>query len=95
MAIVVETLVPLASKADADTFDASVEAAMMERGGPPAGLMVHFTRPAGDGFVLSNVWRSEADMRRFYDDVILPGLAAAALEPEGSIVSPVWTFARP
>ncbi len=34
-------------------------------------------------------------MRRFYDDVILPGLAAAALEPEGSIVSPVWTFARP
>ncbi len=46
MAIVVETLVPLASIVVADEFDAAVEAALMQRGGPPAGLMVHFTRPA-------------------------------------------------
>ncbi|HYO39177.1 MAG TPA: hypothetical protein VER39_05940 [Nocardioidaceae bacterium] len=95
MAIVVETLVPRASKADAEKFDAAVEAAMMQRGGPPPGLMVHFTRPVGDGFVLSNVWRTEAEMRKFYDDVIIAELASAALDPEESIVSPVWTFARP
>ena len=95
MAIVVETLVPHASKAEAEDFDATVEAAMMQRGGPPAGLMVHFTHPVGDGFALSNIWRSEAEMRHFYDDVIIPLLAAAALAPEESNVSPVWTFARP
>jgi hypothetical protein len=95
MAIVVETLIPQASKAAAEQLDAAIEATMMQRGGPPAGLMVHFTRPVGDGVVLANVWRSEAEMRGFYDDVLLPALAAAALVPEEPIVSPVWTFARP
>jgi hypothetical protein len=47
MAIVVEMLVPRASKAEADLFDDSVEVALMKMGGPPAGLMVHFERPAG------------------------------------------------
>jgi hypothetical protein len=44
MEIVVETLVPQASRAEADQFDASIDAAMMEMGGPPAGLMVHYAR---------------------------------------------------
>jgi len=34
-------------------------------------------------------------MRPFYDDVILPRLADAGLEPEESVVAPVWAFARP
>ncbi len=95
MAIVVETFVPQASRAQAEKFDATVEAAMMQQGGPPAGLMVHLTRPVGDGFVLTNIWRNETEMRQFYADVVLPNLAAGALEHEESIVSPVWTFARP
>ena len=95
MAIVVQTFVPHASKEDADRFDQSVGAAMKDTGGPPAGLMAHIGHPSGDGFVLCNVWRSEADMRSYYDEVILPKLAEAGLEPEASVVSPVWSFARP
>ena len=95
MAIVVEMLVPRASRDVADQFDAGVEQAMMRRGGPPAGLLVHYARPEGDGFVLCNVWRSEAEMRSFFEDVILPGLAQRGLEPSQPIVSPVWVFARP
>jgi hypothetical protein len=41
-------------------------------------------RPDGDGFLLSNVWRSESDMRPFYDDVALPRLAEAGLQHEES-----------
>ena len=95
MAIVVETLVTLASKDQADQFDASIERAMMQMGGPPAGLMVHFARPSGEGFQLFNVWRSEAEMKPFFDDVILPRLADAGLTPEEPLVAPVWVFARP
>jgi hypothetical protein len=57
--------------------------------------MVHLTRPQGDGFILTNVWRSEAEMRPFYDAVVLPALAEAGLEPEESSVSPAGAFARP
>ena len=95
MAIVVETLIPRASKAEAERFDERIEDAMMQMGGPPAGLMVHYTRPAGDGFLLCNVWRTDADMRQFYDGVILPGLADAGLESEEPLIAPVWVFARP
>ncbi len=95
MAIVGEILVPRASKAEADLFDDSDKAAMMKMGGPPAGLMVHFERPAGDGFLICDVWRTEADMRAFYDDVVLPKLADAGLEAEEPKTSPVWVFARP
>jgi hypothetical protein len=95
MAIVVETLVPRASRTEADGFDASIEAAMMQMSGPPAGLMIHYARPEGDGFLLCDVWRSEAELRPFYDDVVLPRLADADLDAEESTISPVWGFARP
>lgn len=95
MAIVAHTFVPHASKDDADRFDASVEAAMMQLGGPPQGLMVHLTYPTGDGFTLCNVWRTEGDMAQFYEQVILPKLAEAGLAHEHSAVTPVWGLARP
>ncbi len=95
MAIFVQTVIPNATAADADRFDQSVEAVMMQTGGPPAGLMAHLAYPAGDGFVLCNVWRSEAEMRSFHDEVVLPKLAEAGLEAKESTVSPVWSFARP
>ena len=91
MAIVVETLVPRATRDHAGEFDASSEVAMMLMGGPPPGLMVHFARPAGEGFLLRDVWRSETEMRPFYDDVILPKLPDAGLVPEESHLAPVWS----
>lgn len=95
MAVVAETLVPRASKAEVDRFDAGIEEAMATMGGPPAGLMAHFERPSGDGFLICNVWRTEAEMRSFYDKVLLPKLAEVGLEADESLVAPVWSFARP
>lgn len=95
MAIVVETLVPRASRADYDRFDQGVEAAMMQLGGPPSGLMAHIGHPSGDGFLICNVWKTEAAMRSFYDEVIRPNLAAAGLDAAESVISPLWAFARP
>jgi len=62
--------------------------------------MVHFARADGDGFMLCNVWRTEDDMRSFYDAVVLPrlaeaGLAEAGLAAEDPSVSTMWGFARP
>lgn len=91
----VETLVPHASRDRADALDASIEAAMMEMGGPPPGLMVHFQCPHGDGFRLCNIWRTETEMEAFYRDVVRPKLAAANLTAGESTVAPVWGFARP
>ena len=45
--------------------------------------------------MLCNVWRAEADMRPFYDGVVLPQLAEAGLSFEEPAISPVWVFARP
>jgi len=95
MAIVVQTLVPHASEADADRLDQLVNAAIMQRGAPPAGLMAHVCHPSADGFMIYEVWRSEADMQPFYDEVVLPNLAEAGLVPDAPVVSPVWSFARP
>lgn len=95
MAVVVEILVPHASRAQHDQLDASMEAAMGQQGGPPTGLMVHFARPAVEGFLLCEVWRTEADMRPFFDDVVLPTMVDVGLRPEEPSVTPVWGFARP
>ena len=66
-----------------------------ELGGLPSGLMVHLARPDGDGFPLSNVWRSDAEMRPFLENMILPKLADAGLGFEEPVISPVWGIARP
>lgn len=95
MAIVVETRVPSASKAEFDRFDASIEVSMMQAGGPPAGLMAHLVRPSGEGFLICNVWRTEVEMRAFYDEVVLSRLNEAGLEPDAPLIEPVWSFARP
>lgn len=96
MAIVVQTLVPHASQADADRLDHLVSAAIMEMDGPPVGLMVHIGHPCGGtGFMICDVWRSEAEMRSFYDAILLPKLAEAGLEPEEPVISAAWSFARP
>jgi hypothetical protein len=75
LATVVVTPVPHASKAGADRFD---KASRDDADGRSArGLMAHLAYPSGEGFVICNVWRTEADMRPFYDRVVLPKLAEA------------------
>jgi hypothetical protein len=95
MAIAVETRIRKASQAEHDALSARVGAAMEANGVPPDGLMVHLTRPDGDGFVILDVWRTEAEMREFYDAVIVPALAETGAEADPPSVSPVWDFARP
>ena len=95
MAIVVETDVLHASREQADALDASIESAIMEMGGPPAGLMVHYQFPHADGFRICNIWRTEAEMEAFYRDVLRPRLAGAGLAAGESKVADVWGFARP
>ena len=93
--VVVETSVKHASQADFDLFDVGVSGAIEELGGPPEGLMAHFVRPDGDGFVICDVWKTPEDFRRFNDDILAPKLAGAGLQVADERVSPVWSFARP
>lgn len=94
MAVVVEVVVARGSQAEFDGVDVAVSSAM-EHSGPPAGLMAHLVKPVGDGFVISDVWRSAQDFDPFWDEVLRPALAAAGLVAGDPVVSPVWSFARP
>lgn len=95
MAVSAQTRIPNASKADADRFDEAMEAAMMQSGGPPAGLMVHICAPVPAGFQVTHVWRNDAEMRSFYHEVMFGTLADLGLVPEATETSAVWSFARP
>ena len=95
MAIMVQLPVTAAVRGDADAFDAAMERAMAEAGGPPEGLMVHVTRPHDEGFMLCQVWRAEAPMRDYYARAVIPQLDASGLTYGDVSTWPVWSFARP
>ena len=95
MAVVGELRVASGAQSDHEALDAVVSAAMDRAGGPPVGLMAHMVRPDGEGFVIIGVWRSESEMRRFYESVVLPGLDQLRLVPGESTVWPLWGFAAP
>lgn len=57
--------------------------------------MADIGHPSGDGFVLCNVWRSEADMRSFHDEVPVAQAGRDWPRTRGVLISPVWSFARP
>jgi hypothetical protein len=94
MAVVVEVVVARGSKAQFDEVDVVVSGAM-ERSGPPPGLMSHLVKPVGDGFVISDVWRTAEDFHPFNVVVLQPALAAAGLVAGDAVISSVWSFARP
>jgi hypothetical protein len=94
MAVVIEIAVAGADRARFDLVDLEVSRAL-ELTGPPAGLMSHLVRPHGDGFLISDVWRSEAEFLDFHGTVLAPAISAADLVPGAPTVSPVWSFARP
>jgi hypothetical protein len=67
---------------------------MMQAGSPPVGLMAHVVYPEGEGFVVADVWRTEAEAQTFVDDVLLPLLSDLDLTASESTTVPAWSFAR-
>ena len=64
-------------------------------GGPPAEFMVNIVRPDSDGFLITAVWRTESEMRRFHEAISVPAFAELGLDAQELEVWPVWGFARP
>ncbi len=95
MAFLLQLPVATATRDQFNELDANVGQSMMEAGGPPAGLMSHVVYPEGDGFVIAEVWRAEAEGQHYIDDVLRPLLAELALTGQITEVRPVWSFARP
>jgi hypothetical protein len=95
MASLLQLTVAPATRDQFNELDAKVGQCMMQAGGPPPGLMSHAVYPEGDGFVITEVWRAEAEGQRYIDDVLRPLLAELALAGQVNLVRPVWSFARP
>ena len=95
MAVLLQLTVAPATRDQFNELDAKIGQSMMQAGGPPAGLMSHAVYPEGDGFIIAEVWRAEAEGQRFIDDVLRPLLAELALTGQVNVVRPVWSFARP
>jgi hypothetical protein len=95
LAVVGQFRVESGAQADHEALDAVVSGAMDRGGGPPAALMAHLVRPDGEGFVVLQVWRSEAEMRRFHESVLMPALDQLNLVSGKWTVWPLWGFAAP
>ena len=95
MAVVLRLTVSPATQEQFNVLDDRVGDDMMAAGAPPAGLMSHVVYPEGDGFVVSGVWRSEAEGRAYVDGRLRALVAEADLTPGATDVVPVWSFARP
>lgn len=95
MAVVGQFHVAPATQSDYDALDAVVSAAIDRAGGPPPALMAHMARPDREGFVIIEVWRSEADMRAYHESVVGPALDQLNLVSGERTVSPIWGFAAP
>ena len=65
---------------------------MVQAGGPPAGLMSHAVYPEGDGFVIAEVWRAEAEGQRYVEDLLRSLLAESGLPGQDNVVRPVCSF---
>jgi hypothetical protein len=95
MAVLVHLTVTPATQEQFDELDARVGQAVSQAGGPPAGLMSHVVYPQGEGFVVAEVWRTQAEGEAYVDDVLRPLVAELGLTATKSTVRPVWSFARP
>ena len=95
MAVLLRLTVSPATQEQFFELDERVGEAMDAEGGPPAGLMSHVVYAEGDGFVLADVWRSEADGRAYVEGPLRELMAEVGLTPGDSEVLPVWSFAQP
>jgi hypothetical protein len=95
MAVVLNLSVFPATQEQFNVLDDRVGEAMVSAGGPPAGLLSHVVYPADDGFVVSGVWRTEAEGRDYVDEVLRPLVTEVGLTPRETECRPAWSFARP
>jgi len=95
MAVLLQLTVTPATHEQFDELDGRVGQFMMQAGGPPAGLMCHVVYPQGEGFVVAEVWRTQAEGQPYLDEVLGPLLIQLGLTAAESTVLPVWSFARP
>lgn len=95
MVVLLQCPVSPATHEQFDELDARVGQSMMDAGAPPMGLMAHVVYPDGDGFVLAEVWRTEAEGRSYLDDVVRPLLTELGLTSQDTTIRPVWSFAGP
>jgi hypothetical protein len=95
MAVLLQLSVTNATHDEFNELDASVGRAMTAAGGPPPGLMAHVVYPEGDGFIVAEVWRAEAEGQRYLNEVLRPRLAEMGLTGNETSARPVWSFARP
>jgi hypothetical protein len=95
MAVVVQLPVTPASRDDVNALDDAMETVMAAQGGPPPGLMLHVAWPVDEGFMLCQIWRTEAEARASFEESVIPELARLGL-PHGELITrPVWSLARP
>ena len=95
MAVLLELTVTPATREQFDQLDVRVGQSTMQAGGPPAGLMSHVVYPHGEGFVVADVWRTQAEGQPYVDEVLRPVLIELGLTATETTVLPVWSFARP
>lgn len=95
MAVLLQLTVSPATHEQFDELDGRVGHSMMQAGGPPAGLMSHVVHPQDEGFLVADVWRTQADGQAFVDEVLRPLSTELGLTVAESTVLPVWSFARP
>ena len=95
MAVRLQFRVTPATQEQFNELDARVGQSMAESGGPPAGLMSHVVYPEADGFIVAEVWRSQAEGEPYIDDVLRPLVSDLGLTAEETTAQPVWSFARP
>jgi hypothetical protein len=95
MAVFLRLRVTPATQDQFQALDDRVGQAMMAAGGAPTGLMSHVVYPEDDGFVVAQVWRTEAEARAYVDDQLRPLVADVGLTARGFEVVSAWSFARP
>lgn len=95
MAVVLQLAVSPAAREQFNELDAQVGKSMSAAGGPPAGLMSHVAYPEGDGFVVAEVWRTEAEGQAYVNEVLRPLVSEAGLSVGEMTTRAAWSFARP
>jgi hypothetical protein len=95
MAVLIHLTVTPATREQFDQLDMRVGGSMAQAGGPPAGLMSHVVHPDGEGFVVAQVWRTQAETQSYLDESLRPLLTELGLTVVEEAFLPVWSFARP
>jgi len=95
MAVVLRLSVSPATQEEFNELDALVGRSMMAAGGPPDGLMSHVVYPEGEGFVVAEVWRTEAEGQAYVNGVLRPLVTEVGLSPGQTTMLAAWSFARP